>query len=108
MDDDRNPDTVDEWRQAVVKEHRPAHQKSQISVQTLPHIGVGGARRRVDCGHSAVTEGRDQHGEHREEEGGYVVAVREFLGNSKQRYRSYGLRQDNAVEDQIPDREDSP
>ena len=36
------------------------------------------------------------------------MAVREFLRDSEKGYRSYGLYENNAVEDQIPKREDSP
>ena len=77
-------------------------------IQSTPHVGVGGASRRVQRRHASITDGRQQYGYHPRQDGRNRVAERELLCYAEKGQGRNGLNEDNAIENEVPKREDAP
>ena len=77
-------------------------------IQSTPHVGVGGASRRVQRRHTSITDGRQQYGYHPGQDGRDRVAERELLCYAEKGQGRNGLNEDDAVENKVPKREDAP
>jgi len=71
----------------------------------LSDVGESGASAGIGFRHAAITDGGEQHGEHRDEDGGNDVAVGALANHSVDGHGSSGLDDHNAVEDKIPEAE---
>ena len=100
-----DPDRVDQRLEQVIEDHRPAREETQVRVQPLPYVGVGGSCRGVNRSHAAIADRGDQHGEQRNQDDGDEVSVRKLLRYAIERHWRDGLDKDDSVKNQVPQRE---
>ncbi len=73
-----------------------------MGIQSTPYIGVSRARCRIQCRHAAIADGGDHHREHRDQDDGRKVPIRELLRDAVERHRRDWLNENDAVKDEIP------
>jgi hypothetical protein len=77
-------------------------------MQFLSDVGERGAGARVRARHASVADRRQEHGAHADQNRGDDVAAGFLADDAVNAHRRNRLDQDDAVEDQIPQRERPP
>ena len=102
---DRAVDRADQRDQQVVEKHRPSGQKPEARVKAQPDVGIGGTGRRIERRHLSVADGGQPHCYHSEQDCRDGVPVGKLLGKSEEGDGSDRHHQHDAVEDQVPERQ---
>ncbi len=71
----------------------------------LADVGERGPGAGVRARHAAIADRRQQHGHHGDEDGGDDVALAAFVQHAEDGHRRHRLDDDDAVEDQVPQRQ---
>ena len=86
----------------VIHRHAPAGNVAERRM----NFGSDVSKRRTGAGvgprHAPIADGREQHGDHRNQNGSDRMAVRTLAHHPVNRHGSRGLNDDHPVEDQIP------
>jgi len=104
----RAPDRANEWIQHVVHHHAPPRNVSCSWMNFLGYICEGRTGARIGACHAAVADSREEHAHHGDENGGDHVAMTAIAERAKGRHRCHRLNDDDAVQNQVPERESAP
>lgn len=96
------PDYADDRVQDVIHQHGPANDVSGLWMEFFGDVAEGGAGARVDTSHAAVADGREQHGEHGNEDGCGDVPVGDVADHTVDAHGGGGQDDDDSVDDEVP------
>jgi hypothetical protein len=74
-------------------------------MQFAPHIGISRTRAGIHTRHASITHGRENHGDHGDQNRRDHMSLAGVAENSICRHGRGGLDDDDAVKDQVPKRE---
>jgi hypothetical protein len=103
-----DPDDADHGIEQVVHDHAPAGYVSERRIDLLSDVSEGGSSAGVGARHAPVADGREEHGHHRDEDRGDDMPVSAIAEYAEHGHRRDRLNDDDAVQDQVPQREGAP
>ena len=96
---------ADQRVEDVVHHHCPARQVAQAGMNFLADVGVSGSRARIHARQHPVTDRREQHRHHGDQNGGHHVPARRVIHYAVQPHGSDRLDDHDADDDQVPQRQ---
>ena len=102
------PNGADQRIENVIHRHTPSGDIAERGMQFAAHIGIGRAGAGIHPRHAAVAHGGEYHGDHRDQNRSDHMALAGVAEDSIRGHGRRGLDHNDAVHDQIPERERSP
>ena len=102
------PDGANDGIEHVVHHHAPAGDVTECGIDFLANVSEGRAGARISARHAAIADGGEQHRHHGDQDGGNDMPASAIAEHPEHRHRGDRLNHDNAVQNQIPERERAP
>ena len=104
----RAPNRADQRIEHVIHDHAPAGDISRRWMNLLRNVRECRTRARIRARHSSVADPRKQHRHHCDQDRRHHVAFSPFAQHAEDGHRRHRLNHDDAVQNQVPERERSP
>ena len=93
---------ADERIDQIIHHHAPADDIAEGGVHLLADVGVSRTGAGIDPGHAAIADGREEHGDHGDEDGGDDVAMGLVADDAIDAHGRRRLDDDHADDDEVP------